>query len=502
MLRLYNDGILGISYLNIDAVYVLDMMASYIKDYIADDGVGGRHKTASLYKTDLANFVDSVNRELDRQNELRFGIPLQTFKNIIEALELWSERYNEHNLGKEVAHLREAIFENSEAMGKLIKYAECMSKELRSRVGYITKKVDWETRSILFDIKSPRGSSIRLTDSVTVFEKDCIVIKLGRETCKTRENDRLLYFINEKTFNEDIVSIIKHIFKEKAEIADKVEGGAEESEESNLDRLKERNKRVSSNIYITNGTIGMRFLGVDTDNNMRGMALTIRSHLNSIKHIEKGSFEENYLLGAGNNLYTYLRINSGKKSIISEETGEEIVKTLSLLGKIFNIPEYLTARDQLSKDKIKVSVLVNFAKALAVKTPSVQFHMRVSNTTNSVYLILDNRNLRGIRISDHLDENKKFGYNIILGGNKYEVINDKEEKRVNKIIYLPMKMGLEQELLNYLSSDIVNQKSIRIANVGSRGLYNKTMYANEKGLADLGYKLIRVKEINGKWVVL
>ena len=74
MLRLYNDGILGISYLNIDAVYILDMMASYIKDYIADDGVGGRHKTANLYKTDLANFVDSVNRELDRQNELRFGI--------------------------------------------------------------------------------------------------------------------------------------------------------------------------------------------------------------------------------------------------------------------------------------------------------------------------------------------------------------------------------------------------------------------------------------------
>ena len=51
------------------------------------------------------------------------------------------------------------------------------------------------------------------------------------------------------------------------------------------------------------------------------------------------------------------------------------------------------------------------------------------------------------------------------------------------------------------NTDILNQRSIRIANAGGKGQYNKTMFANEKGLADLGYKLIRVKEINGKWVV-
>lgn len=185
---------------------------------------------------------------------------------------------------------------------------------------------------------------------------------------------------------------------------------------------------------------------------------------------------EEFILRQSKNLYTfcllYLKPNT-RMRMSMDEIGI-VGESLSLVGDKYGIKRYVDMARSVMDDPKRKSLIQFFVSELvkALDKAGISVDVQNSHSSNSVYLMVDNRRLKTIRVSDHVrDSGSNILCGVVFAGNAYKCVIEEDSNGNDRVTYF-VQANTSWKAIDRIVAAYSMEKTRKIAKMGAR-VYNE-----------------------------
>lgn len=245
----------------------------------------------------------------------------------------------------------------------------------------------------------------------------------------------------------------------------------------------------NSNVAVVDGKIVLRYMGFDAKDMILHIAkwVLLQCWGSKLRHTNS---EDDFILNQTRNIATFYNLCCSNKMPLSVEEKEFLINVLVVVSERYNINSYSDILEKYSDEVKKRCLMNNFTTKLSfiLKDEGISVKRLDSNTSSSIYLTLDNKVLKSIRISDHVST-KVVPYNILFFQNSESIVNAKDKKGKTTITFSISPNTNLDAIVEHVVELVKLDKKEKIAKFGEEA-YKKQSLENKKYLGNFKYKVI------------
>lgn len=253
-----------------------------------------------------------------------------------------------------------------------------------------------------------------------------------------------------------------------------------------------------SNVSIKDNKLQLSFLGLDCIDMVRFLATETKQYCKELSNnpFSWSNPRDRFYLQQAKNLSMVWRLKNNSSVFVSFKKEDFMLLREAILLCIerFDVKEFLdfAPHDWVSlyaSSPEEVSFLQKITDMIidSLKKEGIVVHKRRSQSSLSHYLMLDNRVLKFVRISDHLPIKDSFKYDVVvMSQGKPEDVKVERNTKKDENLYMVVKGLPYKAIIEALIQDITEDKQCKIENMG-KTIYNKMFYSNEFDYKYRGY---------------
>lgn len=266
------------------------------------------------------------------------------------------------------------------------------------------------------------------------------------------------------SLNEDLVEI------EKDEEITLQESIKDNPKISSIEEVKQ--KKRGCNVYkLSEKVIGIRYSGSEAKN----LVLFLAEY---IYNAEKGQmdgvfdtrFGEEFILRQAENIYMFLYLLKKPETRLEINFSEitTLCRTLNLIGEKYNIQRYKDMAKSSMHNPYRAEVVSRFVDKLVASLTElgISTSLKQSQSSNSIYITVDDHRLRSIRVSDH-ESSANICLSVVLLADTFRCVTVEDEFGKDITNYYAPE-NKEYKVLRKLVEEVEHERAYKLHKLGLR----------------------------------